>query len=611
MTPLKLELQAFLPFADKVVLDFETLTREKLFLVTGPTGCGKTSVFDAICYALFGVTSGSKRPEDRLKSQFAPLEKSCYVTLTFLDKGKVYTVHREPQQQKKRRTGKITAEPASAELLLPDGEKLTAVREVNQKIVSILGMNADQFTRIVMLPQGEFERFLSDSSKDKQEILRRIFDTGICDQFLEELKEADRAVEKKLLDRLAIQKDALQQLDVHADSATAREQKRDEPNVDLVIEEMNRLHIILNAEIADHKAQMDALSHALHTLSLPEAEAFNRRLALFEESRSFLIAHFEPERKKEWEAREQKIRRLRSIRGISILRQEYDRIRSDWAKTKALLTELELTLPHQQKMLKECLAEYEKQDAIRKELPEQLKRMQAIREQLIINETIRKTKEALEKNRLRAEKLQQAEQRTAAEKQLADLEGYLYEYAEVLLLGEKTDAAYGEQLTAFDQWCTANKQYTDNQAAFLAQDLKDGEPCPVCGSLHHPAPARASKIYASKNKVDRLMNLYQEKKDHHTALSQKLSDRIAFMHQNGQLDEPKRERLLPTLKATQKVYARKQEELAALPETIDLLKGRSADELKLLSAKLHAEMDQQMLNLSDASLKADPETQKF
>ena len=184
MTPLKLTFAAFGPFRQKQTLDFSELGGSRMFLITGKTGAGKTTLFDAICYALYGEASGALRRADQLKSDFAGPDERCFVEFTFETNGRVYTVSRAPTQQlsRLRGEGERTVQ-TTASLRYDTGEEIAGVSTVNSAVAEILGISAEQFRKIVLLPQGAFRSFLDSDSRKRQEIFRSIFNTQIFAAF--------------------------------------------------------------------------------------------------------------------------------------------------------------------------------------------------------------------------------------------------------------------------------------------------------------------------------------------------------------------------------------------------------------------------------------------
>ncbi len=189
MRPLKLTLSAFGPYAGRQEIDLGRLGERGLYLITGDTGAGKTTIFDAIAFALYGEPSGRSRDASMLRSKYADPATPTEVELTFLYAGKEYTVRRNPEYMRKKSRGEgETRQAAGAELRLPDGRVETKTTAVTQKIIEILGVNRDQFSQIAMIAQGDFLKLLLAETKDRQAHFREIFRTGIYQTFQEELK---------------------------------------------------------------------------------------------------------------------------------------------------------------------------------------------------------------------------------------------------------------------------------------------------------------------------------------------------------------------------------------------------------------------------------------
>ncbi|HZW48532.1 MAG TPA: SMC family ATPase, partial [Bacillota bacterium] len=197
MRPLNIVMSAFGPYAARTELDLQQLGSEGLFLITGDTGAGKTTIFDAIAFALFGEASGSTRSVDSLRSDFADAECKTYVELLFLHKGKQYLIQRNPSylRPKKNRSG-FTMENTDAALNMPDGRVIAGAKEVTAKITDLLGVNYKQFKQIAMIAQGEFLQLLLADSKMRGDIFRRVFNTELYQTAQELLKEKEKAARR-------------------------------------------------------------------------------------------------------------------------------------------------------------------------------------------------------------------------------------------------------------------------------------------------------------------------------------------------------------------------------------------------------------------------------
>ena len=178
MRPLYLTMTAFGPYADTKKLDMGKLGNDGLYLITGDTGAGKTTIFDAICYALYGRPSGENREEWMLRSTYADSDTKTEVRLVFSHRGQTYEVARNPEYARKKQRGEgMTTEKANAELILPDGVVVSGKKEVATVIEDLLGVDREQFTQIAMLAQGDFLKLLIAPTSERQEIFRRLFQT--------------------------------------------------------------------------------------------------------------------------------------------------------------------------------------------------------------------------------------------------------------------------------------------------------------------------------------------------------------------------------------------------------------------------------------------------
>ena len=190
MRPIKLVISAFGPYKDKVEIDFAKIGENGVFLITGDTGSGKTTIFDAITFALFGAPSGDSRDASMLRSKYAKADAPTYVELQFSHGGSIYTLRRNPEYERSKTRGSgTTKQIADACLTLPDGHVINRVKDVDKAVRDIIGLTREQFSQVAMISQGDFRRLLQADTKERQKIFRDIFGTNLYVSLQNQLKE--------------------------------------------------------------------------------------------------------------------------------------------------------------------------------------------------------------------------------------------------------------------------------------------------------------------------------------------------------------------------------------------------------------------------------------
>ena len=193
MKPLEITVSAFGPYAKSVQIPLSKLGEQGIFLITGDTGAGKTTLFDAICFALFGEVSGSNREVDSLRSDFASPSTKTFVDLTFSHRGETYRILRNPAYLRPKKSGEgTTKETADATLWYPDGNVVSGAEKVKKAAETLLGIDAKQFKQIAMIAQGEFLKLLYADSVERGAIFRRVFHTDFYLAFQKKLKELEK-----------------------------------------------------------------------------------------------------------------------------------------------------------------------------------------------------------------------------------------------------------------------------------------------------------------------------------------------------------------------------------------------------------------------------------
>lgn len=483
MRPLKLTLSAFGPYAGRTVLELDRLGERGLYLITGDTGAGKTTIFDAVAFALFGEASGETRAPSMLRSKYAAPDTPTFVELDFSYRGEVYRIRRSPEYERPaRRGGGTTREPAGAELTLPDGRVVVRTREVSAALRDVLGMDRAQFSRVAMLAQGEFQKLLLASTEERKAIFRQLFHT-----------ERYQALQDALKGRAA----ALDQARREARRALALALARAEcPPEDALEEALQRAKdgLLPGAEMADVLEQLLRRDGDAQTAAQAELEQVEQKLeqvnrALGEAERLVRV-------REDLAAAQDKLARHR---------EDLDRLEENW---NARLAEepLREELAGQIAEERAVLPRYDRLEQERAALHRTQKELEiqngALLDAQARRDAARTRCEALAAE---AERLQNAavelEQALGRQRELEteragldELAGLLRETEQLTRQAEEARERYldaaGLAQARQAEYRRLGRAFLDAQAGILALDLREGEPCPVCGSPAHPAPAR-------------------------------------------------------------------------------------------------------------------------
>ncbi len=504
MRPIKLTMSAFGPYASKTTLELDKLGERGLYLITGDTGAGKTSIFDAIVFALYGSASGENREASMLRSKYAEGDIPTEVELTFLYGGKEYTVRRNPEYERPKKGGGLTVKKAAAELYYPDGSVITKLREVNAAIEEIIGVGKEQFTGIAMLAQGEFLKLLFAPTVERKKIFQRLFRTQGFYKLQERLRseasvlsreyEAASAGFRQYLEGIICEDESL------AEAAEAA--KRGELSPDESLEILKRLIDADKALSEDLRLEGEGIDKELEATSALISAYKTREKAAdskktLEEDLNIALAELTAledklasMEKKRPEIEESKRESALILSRIS----EYEELDSKKEEKEALSLALELDKKERAKTREEIASTKGFIGEIKKEL---------------------KNYDDLEKERrefdIRLKKARDRHEEIGAlsrdfynfECAKEELDIHQKKYNEAISKADKLGEAYRYAL----------KLYLDGQAGILAQSLIDGEPCPVCGSTTHPkkaeimegAPTEA-ELNAKKEKYDIALN---------------------------------------------------------------------------------------------------------
>lgn len=496
MRPLKLVMSAFGPYAGRTELDMEALGRGGLYLITGDTGAGKTTVFDAIAFALYGEVSGSYREPSMLRSQYASADVPTEVTLTFAYGEKIYTVQRSPEYERPaRRGGGMTRQRAEATLTLPDGAVITRQQDVNAAIRDILGLDRGQFLQIAMIAQGDFMRLLLSTTEERKKIFRKLFKT----ERYAELQERLKAESGKLHDSCDTARASLRQylsgVRCEENETLAEAIRQSIAAGEPIGDTTELLHAVIaqdETSAAAAEKELETCDRALHELKLrlelaEKGETLRQKLAELRRDRA------------ELETRSDALAvRLAAEREKEPVRAALDRA----------IVEIENMLPRYRELDALCAqesvlaAQITTEESAQKKRAAQLETMQA---QL---HAMRAEQEKIADADAVCEKLRLALTQAAA--RWTELENLSLAVARrdtlVAQLAERQTEylrAAAQADRAKEHYAALSRAFLDEQAGVLAARLLPGVPCPVCGAIEHPAPAALSEGAPTEAQLNR------------------------------------------------------------------------------------------------------------
>ena len=588
MRPLNLILSAFGPYAGRIDIPMEELGSQGLYLITGDTGAGKTTIFDAICFALFGEASGPNRDATMFRSKYAEADTPTEVELTFLHGGKEYFVKRNPEYMRPTKKGNKdgeTKQTANAELHTPDGRVYSKVKEVTARIEEILGINKDQFSQIAMLAQGDFLKLLLADTKDRQEIFRELFQTQLYQTLQYRLEDKRKDIYGQVQDGRKSVNQYIKGIQVDPDdvlSIEVEKAKKEELTSEAVIELLDKL-------TDQDSALKDKLDGELKKIN-DDLEAVNQKIGAAQEVEKAKRAKADAEEKLKNE--EPKLEQRQK---------EHDQAKTaliEKAGIEKEATTIENELPG-----------YDAVDKLQKEIDDLKKENKNKADKLATRENERKEKADLlvelkeeaasfKDTSAEIEKIKANLERIKEEAEaIKDLSGSLREYFDDKQDYLKAQEDYRKKDEAFQ---TANALYEskeqafrDGQAGILAEKLKDGEKCPVCGSTTHPQPAMRSdkvpsekELQEAKKQSERARDQRDRAAEHASGLKKSLETREGDLKKKSlkvvsieDLDEAwnkldeikdscagKRKAEEEKLKAEQKKSARKEELDATVPK---------------------------------------------
>ena len=506
MRPLTLDITGFGTYCKTTHIDFSKFGNSGLYLITGDTGSGKTTIFDAITYALYGVVNGSDRQVNMLRSTFADLDTPTAVALTFEYNGQVYKVERNPKYERRAKKGEgTTIQNADATFTMPNGQTITQESKVTAAVTELLRIDSDQFSQIVMIAQGEFRKLLMSDTTSRQNIFRKLFKTEYYQTLQERLTEEERKLGNGCGD---LRKSIKQSVD------------------NIVCDVDDVLSIELNKAKSGSLPVEETIALTKKLIENDEAQksSLEKQIEKNDKELSDITASLAKAEKKQ-EMEQERARLTQDIQSYT------DQVK---AADEALKEQKKLEGERKKKedacaVQKQALPQYDELDELEKAITQT---QDSIKENELLGARALEDLESLKKEK---------ETITAALKELSGSDTKVVELSGIIekltdrkqqveevqklaannkKLFEQFQQSQKEYLSAQDAYKTADSVYKekrrlfmDQQAGILAQDLKEGEPCPVCGSKTHPSPAAKTKEAPTQEELN---ELEQQAKDAQT-----------------------------------------------------------------------------------------------
>ena len=487
MRPVYIRMSAFGPYAGIQELNMEELGAGGLYLITGDTGAGKTTIFDAITFALYGEASGDSREAGMLRSKYADPSVPTEVELTFIYGGKTYKVCRNPEYERptKRGTG-MTMQKAEAELIYPDGRVVTKPKDVTAAVTEIMGVNREQFCQIAMIAQGKFRDLIEKGTTERQKIFREIFRTAPYQQVQDILKGKYRALERECETLRESVKQYIQGILWNKDAS-------EETPVEEVMElltEQNKADQEIQAGLLEELQQKEQVLQKIRS----ELERDRER-----QKRQKLYLELQDKRQ---EQQEQLVEVRRRYQGEQEKGPERQRIGDEISRLESLMPQY-LHLEELKKNERADQDEREKLSGKQRQYEAKQEELKGkIQEGREAGESLADAPEEYQKLLFESEKHQKYMER------LQNLSKVILQYEKLqqdLLVKQREYQTERDKVRKKEMdYHAKNQAFLDEQAGILAQTLVEDQPCPVCGSIHHPAPAEQNPGAPSKDELELL-----------------------------------------------------------------------------------------------------------
>lgn len=522
MRPLLLKMSAFGPYAGNTVIEFDKLGDKGLYLICGDTGAGKTTIFDAICYALFGEASGRLRDVSMLRSKYADDLTPTEVELLFLHNDKEYRIVRNPEYYRpSKRGGGLTKQPQDACLYMPDGNVISKAKDVNKAVEELLSLNCDQFFQISMIAQGSFRELLISDTNTRQKIFRELFKTGFYLTLQDKLSEARKEISDKVSDSKKSIEQYVRDIMVDEDDVLLIDVENaksglmlTEDIIELIVSLINKDETIANDNENKLKMVNGELERVNSSIAIIEnainsKEMLDITLKKYEEKKPVEeAANAEFEKAKIELAKKDDI-----VKELSTIEAEIKK-NEDIKKTEALINRLSADENNKTENLGLLSDEKEQKAGVLSELKSEL-------------DGLKNVGVSIEEYKNKLEKLDES---------INELNELKKEHKKFIRgqqeLEELTDK-YIEDNNEFkrlrDIYEEMEQAFRDGQAGILAATLTDGEKCPVCGSIAHPDKAKLTDEIPSEEKLNQAKENASKARDKANEASSFLRSRRTFV----------------------------------------------------------------------------------
>lgn len=527
MRPVRLEFSAFGPYPNTVVIDFEQLKQHGLFLITGPTGAGKTTLFDAIVFALYGEASGNYRDVKQLRCDLALPNQETYVDLIFEFRSKKYHIRRNPQYVK---PGRKTPISSQAILETDDEFTISGTKEVNKAISQLLGIDVLQFKQIAMIAQGEFTKLIYASSEEKEKIFRKLFNTFKYEKF-----------ENLLKDRYIHLKKQIESYDIQID--TLKKQLDMEFNVVLLKDVLEQIDFQLKRqkkELLNNENLIKQENQVLQNLkeNFIAENQINEQIKQLQKIQSELKVH--ETKKSDYDCLQEKLNQLLKARDCEIIYQQLNQSNTQLNRLTSQFENLNKEMKLSEQRLKQIskqyckvslwqddlqnynndlntingkIKEYDSFNSIQNQIQQFEKKINKVtyncqkisnqirdnlNQQEQIEITINNNQDISTSIVNQFEKLTELQKEENLLNQIKKQEEYsLSIQKELVIQHNKYEIIDQQYVSLAKEVLDIESKYFKEQAGVLASKLKDNEPCPVCGSMHHPLKANKTKLSIS------------------------------------------------------------------------------------------------------------------